>query len=95
MKATKQHDTYNALHHCLEAHFGNCQAARTSRATLLARNATHGGRDWKYREPEQGFRTVPFLSSYPLQLDYMQRRKPSAHRFSQITGLFKNRNPFA
>jgi hypothetical protein len=63
MRAIKHHETtYNSLHLCLEAHFGERNTARSSNS-------------WKYREPEQGFRTVPFQSSCPLQLDYMRRRK--------------------
>ncbi|MDF7826040.1 hypothetical protein P4B35_18565 [Pontiellaceae bacterium B12227] len=70
MKAIKQHTIepnwkqlpYNALHHCLEAHFGTRQSTTTS---------SHR----EYREAEQGRRTVPFQSRYPLQLDYMSRRK--------------------
>ena len=54
--------TYNALHHCLEAHFGD---KRTASAPAHR----------EYREPEQGFRTVLFQSQCPLQLDYMRRRK--------------------
>jgi hypothetical protein len=66
--------TYTALHHCLEAHFGN----KRSVSEPVQR---------EYREPEQGFRTVPFQSGYPLQLDYMSARRPN--RFAQITDLFK------
>jgi hypothetical protein len=63
MRAIKPHETtYNSLHHCLEAHFGE-------------RNAPKSSKGWKYRETEQGLRSVPFQSSYPLQLDYMCRRK--------------------
>ncbi len=68
MRTIKQHETtYTALHHCLEAHFGN------------KRNHPEPAQR-KYREPEQGFRTVPFQSRYPLQLDYMRRRKSFARR---------------
>ena len=70
---------YNTLGGCLEVYFGDKHSSRTvSRPT--------------YQEPEQGFRTVPFQSGYPLQLDYMRRRKTSArrsHRFTQIINLFK------
>jgi hypothetical protein len=63
MRAIKhQETTYNSLHLCLEAHFGNRHTARTSNAG-------------EYQEAEQGPRTVPFQSRYPLQLDYMRRRK--------------------
>ncbi|MDF7806809.1 hypothetical protein P4E94_05110 [Pontiellaceae bacterium B12219] len=76
MRAVKHHETtYNALHHCLEAYFGE-------------RNTLQNSRNLKYREAEQGRRTVPFQSSYPLQLDYMARR--SQHRFTRIFSLFKN-----
>jgi len=71
MRAVKQPETtYNSLHLCLEAHFGNHTAVRSSN-------------DWKYREPEQGPRSVPF-QSLPLQLDYMARR---SRRWTQI--IFK------
>ncbi len=87
MRAIKhQETTYTALHHCLEAHFGN----KRSVSEPIQR---------EYREPEQGPRTVPFQSGYPLQLDYMRRRKGSArrmmcrietsHRFTQIRELLK------
>ncbi|MDF7801514.1 hypothetical protein P4C99_18700 [Pontiellaceae bacterium B1224] len=74
MRAIK-HPAYNSLHHCLEAHFGD-------------RNAQRSSNDWKYREAEQGLRTVPFQSSYPLQLDYMSARR--SHRLTQIFSLLKN-----
>jgi hypothetical protein len=75
MRAIKTHQTtYNGLHHCLEAHFGERSTLRSSK-------------DWKYREAGQGRRTVPFQSSYPLQLDYMGRR---SNRFSQMFSVFKN-----
>ena len=63
MRIIKQHDTtYNSLHHCLEAHFGT-------------KHRSSGPSPGKYREAEQGLRNVPFQSRYPLQLDYMTRRK--------------------
>lgn len=52
--------TYNSLSGCLEAYFGDKQSARTANP-------------WKYREPEQGFRTIQF-QSLPLKLNYMRRR---------------------
>ena len=52
--------TYNSLSGCLEAYFGDKHSARTSTP-------------WKYREPEQGFRTIEF-KSLPLRLNYMRRR---------------------
>jgi hypothetical protein len=73
MRAIK-HPAYTSLHHCLEAHFGE-------------RNTTRSSNGWKYREPEQGFRTVPFQSSYPLQLDYMARRKSSARGIKDLLNL--------
>ncbi len=90
MRTLKHHtiepNTHTALHHCLEAHFGN----KRSHSEPAQR---------EYREPEQGFCTVPFQSGYPLQLDYMRRRKSSvrrmmcrietSHRFTQITDLVK------
>ncbi len=62
MKVLKNHTLpYNTLSGCLEAHFGDRHTAQRSNL-------------WKYREPEQGFKTIPF-QSLPLQLDYMPRRK--------------------
>jgi hypothetical protein len=70
MKAIKHHTIepnrkqlpYNALYQCLEAYFGNNH--RLPKPIYR-----------EHPEPEQGLRTVPFLSQYPLQLDYMRRRK--------------------
>lgn len=63
MKAIKPSGTtYNALHHCLEAHFGS-------------KHSTPASSHREYREADQGPRTVLFQSHYPLQLDYMGRRK--------------------
>jgi hypothetical protein len=76
MRAVKQHSIepdYSSLHHCLEAHFGDKHSAT-------------GRSHCKYREAEQGPRTVLFQSSYPLQLDYMRRRKNS----SLFRKLFSN-----
>ncbi len=53
--------TYAALHSCLEAYYGE-------------KRPVFHPRKPDYREPEQGFRTVPFQSC-PLRLDYMSRRK--------------------
>lgn len=81
MKALKNHTLpYNTLSGCLEAHFGDRQASKTPN-------------DRKYREPAQGFKTIPF-QSLPLQLDYMSARRKgsSAHRsrrLTQIMSLFK------
>ncbi|MEI6891099.1 MAG: hypothetical protein V5783_02905 [Pontiella sp.] len=63
MKAIKPHKTtYNALHLCLEAHFGGKRTTSTAAPN-------------KYQEPDQGFCTILFQSHCPLQLDYMRRRK--------------------
>ena len=59
--------SYNALYQCLEAYFG--KRYRLSEPIHQ-----------EYPEPEQGLRTVPFQSRYPLQLDYMRRRKMRARR---------------
>ncbi|MDZ8120098.1 hypothetical protein [Pontiella agarivorans] len=66
MKALKTHpQPYNTLSNCLEAYFGDRHTARNSRRAAPR----------KRNEPEQGLKTIPF-QSLPLQLDYMQRRKP-------------------
>lgn len=75
MRAIKQYQTtYNALHLCLEAHFGS-------------KHNTSERAHREYREAEQGPRTVLFQSSYPLQLDYMARRP---HRLPQIFSRLTN-----
>lgn len=53
---------YTALYACLEAHFGTKHSPSPTTPK-------------KYKEPDQGFRTVMFKSKYPLKLNYMQRRK--------------------
>ncbi|WP_372805931.1 hypothetical protein [Pontiella sp.] len=50
--------SYNSLGGCLEAYFGD----RRTKASAK-----------EYREPEQGFRTIPF-QSLPLTVNYMRRR---------------------
>lgn len=66
MKALKNHQPpYNTLSNCLEAYFGDRHTVRDSRRAELQNR----------HEPKQGLKTIPF-QSLPLQLDYMQRRKP-------------------